>query len=75
MLFKWLSSISSTVNAKSCCFFLCFVLSGYKLEKLSILKKKMLALSTGVCIIEFVNRRKEFLNEQRRISTRNFKKI
>lgn len=52
-----------------------FVLSVYKPDKLTIFTKKRLALLFGVCIIEFVNRRKEFLNEQRRISTRNFKEI
>ena len=36
--------------------------------------KKVLALLIFICIIDFVEMRKEFYHEQRRISTRNFKK-
>ena len=45
------------------------MLLGCNPEIESIFKKKMLAFCFGVCIIEFVIRRKEFYNEQRRIST------
>ena len=48
------------------------MLCGSSPRLISILKKKMLAFSYVVGIIEFVNIRKEFYNEQRRISTRNF---
>ena len=57
---------------ENCVFTSYFVLPACNAEKASILKKKVLAFLNGVCIMEFVNRRKEFYNEQRRISTRNF---
>ena len=48
-----------------------FLQSSHKLDRITISRKKKLAFFFGVSIIEFVNIRKEFYNEQRRISTRN----
>ena len=44
------------------------------LKKQCFREKKVLALFIFISIIEVVEMRKEFYHEQRRISTRNFKK-
>ena len=54
--------------------FCCDYINAYNSDDIIFFAKKVLALLIFICIIVFVEMRKEFYHEQRRISTRNFKK-